>query len=177
MIDIGEVVSIGTPMFNLVNKEQLEVFAEIPSFRTYGLNKGDIIKVISSDKIALDATIRAIGAKENPTTRTTKIYLNFSNNEVSRNFLVGENINLFIPVGLGKKAITVHKDAILKREGMSFVYITKKNIVEVKPLKLGEAVGNRFIVLNGLLKNNEVVIKGNERLRPGQEVKVIRKKN
>ena len=60
---------------------------------------------------------------------------------------------------------------------MSFVYITKKNIVEVKPLKLGEAVGNRFIVLNGLLKNNEVVIKGNERLRPGQEVKVIRKKN
>ena len=87
-----------------------------------------------------------------------------------------KNINLLIPIGLGKTAITVHKDAILKREGMSLVYLVIEDIVQIRPIKLGEAVGNRFIVTDGLQDNDKVVIKGNERLIPGQEVKIVNKK-
>ena len=83
---------------------------------------------------------------------------------------------LLIPIGFGKTAITVHKDAILKREGMSLVYLVIEDIVQIRPIKLGEAVGNRFIVIDGLQDNDQVVIKGNERLIPGQEVKIVNKK-
>ena len=55
-------------------------------------------------------------------------------------------------------------------------YIVKNNKVEIRALKLGEAVGNRFIVVEGVNENDQVVVKGNERLRPGQEVSVIEKK-
>ncbi len=175
MIEVGEVVAIGSSIFNLVNKEKLEVFAEIPSFRAYSLKQGNAVKISTTDNIEFQGTIRALGVKENPTTRTVKIYLDFSNNEISRKVLVGENVNLLIPVSFGKKAITIHKDAILKREGMSLAYLVKNDIVEIRPLKLGEAVGNRFIVNSGLVKDDTVVIKGNERLRPGQKVKVITK--
>ena len=51
-------------------------------------------------------------------------------------------------------------------------YIVKEKKVEIRPLRLGEAVGNRFIVLNGVKENDLAVIKGNERLRPGQSVSV-----
>ena len=176
MIEVGEVVSVGSKMFNLVDKDTLEVFAEIPSFRTYGLELGNIIEVTTPDNIKLNAEIRAIGSKENPTTRTVKIFLDFIQNDISRKLLVGENINLLIPIGLGKTAITVHKDAILKREGMSLVYLVIEDIVQIRPIKLGEAVGNRFIVTDGLQDNDKVVIKGNERLIPGQEVKIVNKK-
>ena len=43
----------------------------------------------------------------------------------------------------------------------------------IKPLKLGDGVGNRFVVLGGIQEGDTVVIKGNERLRPGQKVKPI----
>ena len=36
---------------------------------------------------------------------------------------------------------------------------------------LGDAVGSRFIVLKGLTPGGVAVIRGNERLRPGQAVK------
>ena len=75
-----------------------------------------------------------------------------------------------IPISSNQSYLTIHKDAILKREGLSLAYVVKEKKVEIRPLKLGEAVGNRFIVLNGVKENDLAVIKGNERLRPGQSV-------
>ena len=69
-------------------------------------------------------------------------------------------------------AADMREDAILKREGLSLAYIVKEEKVEIRPLKLGEAVGNRFIVLSGIKENDITVIKGNERLRPGQSVSI-----
>ncbi|MBL4721582.1 MAG: hypothetical protein JKY20_10685 [Alphaproteobacteria bacterium] len=37
-------------------------------------------------------------------------------------------------------------------------------------LRLGDAVGDRFEVLDGLSKGDLVVVRGNERLRPGQSI-------
>ena len=71
-----------------------------------------------------------------------------------------------------KSSLTIHKDAILKREGMSLAYIVENETVEIRPLKLGEAVGNRFIVISGVSEKEFAVIKGNERLRPGQKVSI-----
>ena len=58
----------------------------------------------------------------------------------------------------------------MKREGLSLAYVLNKETVEIRPLKLGEAVGNRFIVFDGVKENEFAVIKGNERLRPGQNI-------
>ena len=41
----------------------------------------------------------------------------------------------------------------------------------IRTVRLGEAVGSRFIVLGGLAPGDLVVVRGNERLRPGQKVK------
>ncbi len=38
-------------------------------------------------------------------------------------------------------------------------------------MRLGEAVGTRFIVLGGLLPGDMVVVRGNERLQPGQAIR------
>mgnify|MGYP000262252203 CR=1 FL=1 len=57
-----------------------------------------------------------------------------------------------------------------KREGMSLVYVVEDEKAVIKPVKLGDGVGNRFIVLGGIIVGDIVVIKGNERLRPGQKV-------
>jgi multidrug efflux pump subunit AcrA (membrane-fusion protein) len=42
----------------------------------------------------------------------------------------------------------------------------------MRTVELGEAVGSRFVVLDGLTKGDEVAVRGNERLRPGQVVRI-----
>tara|TARA_B100001989_G_scaffold101482_1_gene70988 strand:- start:1357 stop:2451 length:1095 start_codon:yes stop_codon:yes gene_type:complete len=174
-IEDKEVVTIGTKMFNIVSKKYLEVLAEIPTLRVTNLSIGNTITAITVDNFKILASIRAIGAEENSKTRTVKVYLSFNKSEELRNLFAGENITLQVPIGEGKKALTIHKDAILKREGISLAYVVKDNKVEIRPLKLGEAVNNRFIVYNGVSLNELSVIKGNERLRPGQAVKLKEK--
>tara|TARA_B100000886_G_C20383184_1_gene474840 strand:+ start:266 stop:1357 length:1092 start_codon:yes stop_codon:yes gene_type:complete len=173
-IEIGEFVSKGNKMFQLVSNNQLEVVAEVPSFRTFNLNIGDAIKFSTTDGLKLNSAIRAIGKKENSKTRTVKLFLDFDNdnNKLNRSLIVDENVNILIPISTNTSSLTIHKDAILKREGMSLAYIVKEKKVEIRPLKLGEAVGNRFIVLSGVQENDLTVIKGNERLRPGQNISI-----
>ena len=173
MIELGEAVGLGFTLFKLVSDSLLEIEADVPSNRARILEINNNIKISTTDMISFNSKLRALGVRENSNTRTIPIHLTFNNSEISRNLFVGENVNIFIPIGPGLKAPTVHKDAILKREGMSLVYVVEEEKAIIKPLKLGDGVGNRFIVLGGIEEGDTVVIKGNERLRPGQKVKPI----
>lgn len=174
LIEVGEFVSTGSKMFQLISNTSLEVIAEVPSFRTFNLSKGDQVDFSTTDGLKLSGSIRAIGKRENLKTRTVKLFLDFENNvkKLGRNLVIDENVNIQIPVSQNKSSLTIHKDAILKREGLSLAYIVKDEMVEIRPLKLGEAVGNRFIVYSGVSEKEYAVIKGNERLRPGQNVSI-----
>ncbi len=173
MVELGEAVGLGFTLFKLVSESLLEIEADVPSNRARVLQVNNNIKVSTTDMISFNSKLRALGVRENSNSRTIPIHLTFDNTKVSRSLFVGENVNIFIPIGPGLKAPTVHKDAILKREGMSLVYVVEEEKAIIKPLKLGDGVGNRFIVLGGIKEGDLVVVKGNERLRPGQNVKPI----
>ena len=173
MVEFGEAVGLGFTLFKLVSDSLLEIEADVPSNRARILEINNNINVSTTDMISFNSKLRALGVRENSNSRTIPVHLTFDSNELSRKLFVGENVNIFIPIGPGLKAPTVHKDAILKREGMSLVYVVEEEKAVIKPLKLGDGVGNRFIVLSGINEGDTVVIKGNERLRPGQAVKPI----
>lgn len=177
MIELGEGVGLGVTLFNLVSETLLEVRADVPSKRARILEQGNSIEITTTDNVTFSSKIRAIGVRENSSSRTIPVHLKFDSNPISRKLFVGENVNISIPIGPGVQAPTVHKDAILKREGMSLVYIVKEEKAQIKPVKLGDGVGNRFIVLGGIEVGDITVVKGNERLRPGQKVAPIEKKN
>ena len=42
----------------------------------------------------------------------------------------------------------------------------------MRSVQLGEAVGTRFIVNAGLVPGDKVVVRGNERLLPGQAIRI-----
>ena len=177
MIELGEAVGLGFTLFKLVSNTLLEIEADVPSNRARILKINNDIKIATTDNISFNSKLRALGVRENSNSRTIPVHLEFNNSEISRNLFVGENVNIFIPIGPGLKAPTIHKDAILKREGMSLVYVVEDEKAIIKPLKLGDGVGNRFIVLEGVKEGDVVVVKGNERLRPGQNIKPIQSKN
>jgi multidrug efflux pump subunit AcrA (membrane-fusion protein) len=59
----------------------------------------------------------------------------------------------------------------LVKNGKKIVFIFRKGTANIQPIKLGRAIGNRFEVLAGLKVGDLVVVRGNERLRPGEPIK------
>jgi multidrug efflux pump subunit AcrA (membrane-fusion protein) len=82
-------------------------------------------------------------------------------------------VTLRIPIGPARQVLSVHKDAIIKRQGQDIVFVVAGEGVESRPVQLGVAVGGRFEVLSGLSQGDRVVVRGNERLRPGAKVRVV----
>jgi len=93
---------------------------------------------------------------------------------------VNESVTVAVPIGASRTVVSVHKDAIVHRGQNTIVFVVvgakavKPPMVMGKavprPVKLGDAVGGRFVVLGGIKPGDIVVVRGNERLRPGQAV-------
>ena len=79
-------------------------------------------------------------------------------------------MTVLIPVGGSRNAVTVSKDAITQRNGQNMVFVSNNGRAQPRAVTTGEATGNRLVVLSGLRAGDLVVVRGNERLRPGQRL-------
>ena len=70
LVTKGNYVNTGTPVFELVNNEQFEIEANIPSDKIPLLNKKKEAEIILPDGKILKSSFRSIVPKENPNTRT-----------------------------------------------------------------------------------------------------------
>ena len=84
---------------------------------------------------------------------------------------IGSSVTLQLPVSAPRKVISVPKDALLQGRGGWIVYVVKDDKAQPRPVKLGQAVQGRIEILSGIQIGDVVVVRGNERLRPGQPVR------
>jgi RND family efflux transporter MFP subunit len=174
--DVGAYVNIGSPVIDLIDDHNLEIEASVPAKRIDGLNPGTIITFRlesenGADPTALPATVRAVIPNEDPLTRTRAVRFTTNFSVSKRNLATNQSVVLALPAGEASEVVTVHKDAVISRKGKNIVFIVEDGAANVRPVKLGEGVGPRFVVLKGLKTGDIVVVRGNERLRPGQKVR------
>ncbi len=81
-----------------------------------------------------------------------------------------QSVTVLLPSGQGDAVVTVHKDAVIRQGRKAIVFVVEEGVANPRSLRLGKAVGTRFQVLEGLSAGDLVVVRGNERLRPGQSV-------
>ena len=169
----GAYVATGDPIVSLIDDENLEIEADVPAERTGGLLEGTVVTfTFAGLNEEARAIVRATVPEENPLTRTRLVRFTpgFHNPLPVQNLAAGQSVTLNLPAGNARDVLSVHKDAVLVRKGKNIVYLVQDGKANVRPVKLGEAVGQRFEVISGLAEGDEVVVRGNERLRPGQDV-------
>jgi len=85
----------------------------------------------------------------------------------------GMEARIILPTGKKEKTLTVPRDAVITVFGKTVVYAVKDTNASMIPVTLvgyeGMAAG---ILAEGLAEGMKVVVKGNERLRPGQPVMI-----
>jgi len=118
--------------------------------------------------------VRAIVPEENALARTRLVRFTPTFGPTNKTVASNQSVILHIPSGAARIAITVHKDAVTQRRGKKVVFIAdeEQKTVAMRSVELGDAFGARFEVLKGLKPGDKVVVKGNERLRANQQIRV-----
>ena len=117
------------------------------------------------------AIVRAVIPDENPRTRTRRVRFVSEFEGDGRSTAANQTVTVHVPAGETRNVLTVHKDAVLNRGGAQLVVLNEGGKATFTPVRLGEAIGQRFVVQSGLKEGDEVVIRGNERLQPGEAIK------
>ena len=166
----GSYLTVGDRVVTLIDDRTLEIEADVPSSRVSGLKPGTNVTGTLDQSGDIKTKVRAIIPDENPLTRTRAVRFTPILSEGREGLAVNQSITLFLPNGEQRNVLSVHKDAILNRRGIKLVIVPTDGRVAFRPVTLGNAVGNRFVVLKGLKEGELVVTRGNERLRPDQEI-------
>ncbi len=170
---VGNYARVGDPIITLLNDEDLEIEADVPSIRAIDLNPGTLVTGLLQHGRTIQAKVRVVVPQENVKTRTRAVRLLPTMNGNLIGLAGNQTITLQIPIAKMRDIITVHKDAIITKQNKTIVYVVQDGKVMPRVVKTGDAVGSRLEVINGLIAGELVVVRGNERLRPGELVKPI----
>ena len=169
----GAYLSVGDAVVTLINHTDLEIEADVPSERVAGLEIRRSIAVRMDSGMKLQAIVRALVPDENALTRTRPVRFtpDFSSAKSDRlRLAMNQSVTVLVPLGRPRDIVSVHKDAVIPRGGKNIVFVAIEGKAEIRAIRLGSAIGNRFEVVQGLGEGDLVVVRGNERLRPGQAI-------
>lgn len=170
MVDPGEYVQVGAPVARVVNIDDLEIEANVPAEYIQALAPGMELRGVRADGAPLPLTVRAVLPTEFSATRTRPVRLTGDMGALDGRVAVGQTLTLEVPRDVPRDVLLVPKDAVTQARGAWSVFVHEDGKAVPREITLGDSFGDRFEVLSGLAAGDEVVVRGNERLRPMQEI-------
>jgi RND family efflux transporter MFP subunit len=167
----GQFAALGSQVATLLDINTMEVEANVPSRFMGALVPGR--EVIGKNDAGSDLflKLRAVLPTEFSETRTRPV--RFALTALESNFAIGQPVTLDVPIGAEREVVVVQKDALVQARGGWTAFVNEEGKAAPRTVVIGAALGDRFEVLSGLVAGDEVVVRGNERLRPGQVIAPI----
>ena len=172
LADPGESATPGVPLLRLVNNSRVYIRARIGEVNIRHLSKGQRVK----------ATVDAVGDEE--FVGTVSEILPAADAEV-RAF----DVKVSVPNARGRlragmfarievitqqqtDVVVIPRDAVLRREERTFVYVVERGGALQRDVQTGLEDAERVAILRGLQRGDQVVIRGQDQLQPGQPVEM-----
>jgi len=168
LLQPGEWAESGTEVMRLVNTELVEVRAMVPLAALKFVTKGSKLEV-RADGVINQATVRSLVPVGDLQSRLMDLRLDLE----GKPWPAGQGVRIAVPTAQAVKAITVHRNAVVLRRSGAYLYrVNAENSAERVDVTLGIAAGDYIEVIGELAAGERVVTVGNERMRPGQQVRV-----
>ena len=162
----GERVERGDQVLRLVNTEDLEIQVRVPQEAINNLRKGEALEV-KDQELAGSANLRTYVPVGDELSRLYELRLKFKQEQ----WMSGHAVRVSVPVSRPKMVVAVPRDAlVIRQKNVSVFRINQDNIAEFVAVKTGLSEGESIEVIGDIKPGEQVVIRGNERLRPGQKV-------
>ena len=171
----GQYMAAGGTVATLLDLKDLEIAADVPAAIAKSLAPGTELEAVFESGVTRPVKVRTAIPVQNSSTRTRAVRLSVDLSGVSATQIaIGGTLTLKAPVSAARKVTTVPKDALLRGRGGWMVFAVVENKAQPRPVVLGQAVSDRLEVKSGVKPGDVVVVRGNERLRPGQSVRAKR---
>ncbi|MEM7487597.1 MAG: efflux RND transporter periplasmic adaptor subunit [Pseudomonadota bacterium] len=170
LVNPGEFIQAGAPVVRLLDTSTLEVEASVPAQYIDLMTPGLRVAAQTETGATFEFEVRALLPIETAATRTRPVRFTAPDMATSRTTALGQSVTVMIPIAAPRDLLTVPKDALVQARGGWTVFVVEDGTAQPRAVQVGLAVGDRFEVASGLAEGDVVVTRGNERLRPGQEV-------
>ena len=173
----GEFIPSGAAVATLLDIDSIEVEASVPSKYIGVLEPGLAVQGYTDTDEQLDLDVRVLLPVEDPATRTRPV--RFVSPQLLKldRLAIGQSITVNIPISQPRDVLSVPKDALVQARGGWTVFVVQEGKAQPRTVQIGVALGDRFEVLDGLGEGDVVVTRGNERLRPGQDIAPMQASN
>lgn len=170
---VGAVSGTGTELFRMILQSRLEWRAEVVAADLRQLKPGGSATVKAANGSEASGKIRMIAPTVDTQTRSALVYVDLPASATSGKdapFKAGMFASGQFDLG-HSAAITVPQQAIVVRDGFSFVFrLNADNHVSQIRVQPGRRLGDRIEVLNGLNADTQVVVRGAGFLNDGDLV-------
>ncbi len=163
----GERVAAGNRVVRLVNPDRLEVVARAPLNYFRYVQAGDELGVRVGNE-ELVSPVRTVVSVGDEARHVFELRL-----DMAESLPVGQTVRVTIPTADVREVLAVPRDAlVLRGDGIAVFIIDEDNTARRIRVTTGIGAGEWIEVSGPIQAGDKVVIRGNERLRPGQEVMV-----
>jgi RND family efflux transporter MFP subunit len=165
----GERVDAGDQIVRLIDTERVEVQARIQQASFPHVKSGDQLRV-KGPSGEIDGVVRTVIPVGDDVSRLYEIRVEFDNSD----WPAGTAVEIATPIKEKQNVIAVSRDALVIRQSGVIVYrINGEDKAEPVPVTTGISNTSHIQVIGNINENDKIVIRGNERLRPGQQVQII----
>lgn len=170
--NVGSMLQPGAELFRLIRKSRLEWKADLTADELMLLRKGMTAEVMVGDRV-LKGTIRAISPSVNAQTRYGYALVTLPN---SKGVIAGAYARGNIDISGGKRTLaTLPQSAVMQRGSKTYVLqVGPDNKVSEHAVTIGQRVGDRVEIKQGLKVNEPVVESGGAFLTEGDVVQVVK---
>lgn len=181
--EVGQWLSEGGPVVDLAEIGDVDVRVLVLEdyIRHVCVGTEARVEITALPGEALTGRVVLIAPQADVRSRSFPVKIRLKNRETERGVLIkaGMFARVTLPVGEHSDALFVPKDALVLAERGASVCIfepdkgdTKRGQVRLVPVEMGVASEGLIEVKGPFKAGDKVVVRGNERLRPGQRVRV-----
>lgn len=170
----GQVVAVGQPVARLARTGEQEVRIDVPENALAGLRnaKALTIRLWSAPDVSYAGQLRELSPMADAASRTYGARVSFVKPDAAVKLGMTATVEV---TGELEPALTVPQTALFKINGKPQVWVvdpsTKK--VAARSVTLGNLVGTRAVVTDGLTAGDWVVTAGVHKIAPGQQVRLV----
>lgn len=166
----GEFLPVGGEVVRLVDTHNIEVRARAPLSVATHLIDGMPVTVRDADGHQVESTIRAVIPVGDERSRLIEVRVALDEGT----WAIGSPLRVELPNSEPAEVVAVPRDALILRQNRTYLFkLLEDNSVEQVSVQTGIGNGDYIEVRGDVAAGDRVVVRGGERLRPGQPVQVI----
>lgn len=169
LASVGEFVNVGEDVVRLVDTHRIEISLPASIALTRYIKPGIRVPVRSGD-VEREHTVRTVVPVGDAVSRMVEVRLGATDSD----WLVGTPVQISLPSDEAVSTVAVPRDALVERSRQSYVYkVSNEGTAEQVTVQISAIVGLWVGVAGGISAGDRVIVRGAERLSPGQAVEII----